>query len=288
MTKRNRGARVRLATLLWMPLLAACGGTSLQEEAELGAAYALEVRKEVRLITDPVAVQALNRLGNQLVSRADKTPRKYTFYLVDSPEVNAFALPGGHIFVNRGLVEGADQASEFAGVLGHEIAHVTERHGIEAMEKRRGAGALVSLVFILLGREPGVVEQIAIQAGGAAVFARYGRKAEREADQRAVETLPAAGYDPEGVATFFEYMLQQQERQPGLIDSWFASHPTSAERVQNARNIIRTLNVDTARLADDTREYQAFRARVRQLGGGRVPAGMERPAPAEDTGNPEW
>jgi predicted Zn-dependent protease len=271
--ERNRragpGRGVHPAWLLMLAAaLTACGGTSLQEEAKLGDAYAQEVKKEVRLITDPEAVATLNQLGNQLVARADKTARRYTFYLVDSPEVNAFAIPGGHIFVNRGLVDGADQASEFAGVLGHEIAHVTERHGIEAMEKRRGAGTLVSLVFILLGREPGVVEQIAIQAGGAAVFARYGRKAEREADQRAVQTLPAAGYDPEGVATFFEYMMQEQARQPSLFDSWFASHPTSQERVQNARAIIRTLNVDTARLADDTPEYQAFRARVRQLGGG--------------------
>lgn len=240
---------------------------SLQEEAELGAAYAAEVQRQVPLIRDPAAVASLNRLGDALAARADPTAREYTFYLVDSPEVNAFALPGGHIFVNRGLIESADQASEFAGVLGHEIAHVTERHGIEQMKKRRGAGALVTLVYMILGRDPGMVEQIAIQAGGAAVFARYGRQAEREADQRAIQTLPAAGYDPEGVATFFEEMLEQQARQPTLLDSWFASHPTSQERVQNARALIATLEVDRSRLADDTREYQAFRARVRRLGG---------------------
>jgi beta-barrel assembly-enhancing protease len=270
---RRRCGVVRRIGILLAPVLAACGGgVSLQEEAKLGAAYAAEIKKEVRLIQDPVAVQALNRFGDALAERADPTAREYTFYLVDSPEVNAFAIPGGHIFVNRGLIESADQASEFAGVLGHEIAHVTERHGIEQMEKRRGAGTIVSLVYILLGRDPGVVEQIAIQAGGAAVFARYGRQAEREADQRAVQTLPAAGYDPEGVATFFEYMLEQQSRQPGLLDSWFASHPTSQERVQNARTMIQTLNVDTSRLTDDTPEYQAFRARVRALSRAGLPA----------------
>jgi beta-barrel assembly-enhancing protease len=250
-----------------MPVLAACGGgVSLQEEAEIGAAYAAEVQREVTLIRDPEAVATLNRLGNQLAARADPTARRYTFYLVDSPEVNAFALPGGYIFVNRGLIESADQASELAGVLGHEIAHVTERHGIEQMKKRRGAGTLITVVYVLLGRDPGVVEQIAIEAGGAAVFARYGRKAEREADQRAVQTLPAAGYDPEGMATFFEDLLRQQAREPTLLDSWFSTHPTSQERVQNARAMIRTLDVDRSRLTDDTPEYQAFRARVRQLG----------------------
>lgn len=267
----NRRVGIRMGLLLLAPALAACGGgPSLREEAELGAAYAAEVRRQVPLVTDPVAVAALNRMGGRLASRADSTGREYTFYLVDSPEVNAFALPGGHIFVNRGLVETADQAAEFAGVLGHEIAHVTQRHGIEQMKKRRGAGTLITLVYVVLGRDPGVAEQIAIEAGGAAVFARYGREAEREADQRAVQTLPAAGYDPEGVATFFEDLLRQQAREPTLLDTWFSTHPTSQERVQNARAMICTLGVDHARLADDTPEYQAFRARVRRLG---APAG---------------
>jgi predicted Zn-dependent protease len=264
----SRTMEIRLALLLLAPALAACGGggVSLGEEAELGAAYAAEVQRQVPLVTDPAAVSTLNRLGRQLAARADSTGREYTFYLVDSPEVNAFALPGGHIFVNRGLVESADQASEFAGVLGHEIAHVTQRHGIEQMKKQRDAGTLVTLVYVILGREPGVAEQVAIEAGGAAVFARYGREAEREADQRAVQTLPAAGYDPEGVATFFEDLMRQQAREPTLLDTWFSTHPPSQERVQNARAHIRTLNVDAARLADDTPEYRAFRARVLQLG----------------------
>lgn len=260
-----RWSPLRLACMLLLPAVAACG-TSLREEAEIGAAFAAEVQREVPLIRDPQAVAALNRMGRQLAARADRTERQYTFYLVDSPEINAFAVPGGHIFVNRGLIENADQASELAGVLGHEIAHVTERHGIEQMKKRRGAGLLVTAVFILLGRDPGVVEQIAIQAGGAAVFARYGRKAEREADQRAVQTLPAAGYDPEGMATFFEDLLREQSRQPTLLDGWFSTHPTSEERVRNARAMIATMKVDRTRLTDDTPEYQAFRARVRQLG----------------------
>ena len=267
---RRSGRRgiVRSIALLLTPLLAACGGgVSMQEEAELGAAYAAEVQQQVPLIRDPETVATLNRLGDALAARADATGRDYTFYLIDSPEVNAFAIPGGHIFVNRGLVETADQASELAGVLGHEIAHVTERHGIEAMKKQRGAGTIVTLIYVILGREPGAVEQVAIQAGGAALFARYGREAEREADQRAIQTLPAAGYDPEGVATFFEALLEQQARQPGLLDTWFASHPTSQERVHNARALIATLPVDRSRLTDDTPEYQAFRARVRSLGG---------------------
>lgn len=265
-TTRRRG--IGRIALLAAPMLAACGGggVSLQEEARLGDAYAAEIQRQVPLIRDPGAVAELNRIGEQLAARADSTGRDYTFYLVDSPEVNAFAIPGGHIFVNRGLVETADQMSEFAGVLGHEIAHVTQRHGIEQMKKQQGAGTLVGLIYVILGREPGALERVAIEAGGAAVFAKYGREAEREADQRAIQTLPAAGYDPEGVATFFEELIEQQQRQPTLLDSWFASHPTSTERVQNARTLIGALQIDRTRLVDDTPQYQAFRARVRALG----------------------
>ena len=249
---------------------AGCGGSiGVEEEAELGAALAAQARKEVRLIEDPAAVGALNEIGRGLAEQADSTERRYTFYLVDSPEVNAFAIPGGHVFVNRGLIERADQLSELAGVLGHEIAHVTERHGIEQLEKQEKAGLLVGLIYFVLGREPGALEQVAIQGGGAALFAKYGRDAEREADQHAVRTLATAGYDPEGMATFFEDLLREQARRPTVVDEWFSSHPSSEERVRNARAMIQALGtLDESRLARDTPEYQRFRARVRQLGSG--------------------
>lgn len=248
----------------WVAALAACSGSiGLEEEAEIGNAYAAEVLQQVRLVEDPAAQTALDRLGEELAARADSTGRRYTFYLVDSPEVNAFAIPGGHIFVNRGLIRSADQLAELAGVLGHEIAHVTERHGLEQVEKRQRANLLVTLLYWLLDRQPGALEQVAIEGGGAAIFAKYGRDAEREADGHAVRTLARAGYDPEGVATFFEELLREQRRNPGRIDQWFASHPTSQERVQNTRAMIRQLGpLDRSRLVRDNAEYQRFRARV--------------------------
>ena len=255
-------------------LLGACSGRiGLDEEAQLGAEYAAEIRQQVRLIDDPQAVEALNRMGRGLATRADSTGRRYTFYLVDSPEVNAFAIPGGHVFVNRGLIEHADVVSELAGVLGHEIAHVTERHGLEQVEKQQGANIVLQLVYWVLDREPGALEQVVIQGGGAAVFAKYGRDAEREADQRAVVTLANAGYDPEGIATFFEELLREQREQPAAFDQWFASHPPSAERIQNARALIQGMGpLDRERMIRDTPEYQRFRKRVQSL--------PKRPAPA--------
>jgi predicted Zn-dependent protease len=261
----------RFATLLLGMLLPACAGEiGLEEEAEMGAAYAAQINQQTPLIRDPAAVSALNQLGRALAARADSTGRRYTFYLVDSPEVNAFAIPGGHVYVNRGLIEQADEVSELAGVLGHEIAHVTERHGLEQVEKQQDASLLLSLVYMLLGREPGWLEQVAIQGGGAAIFAKYGRDAEREADRKAVETLVASGYHPEGIATFFEELLRQQQRQPDLLDQWFSTHPTSGERVQDARALIQSMGpLEENRLARDTPEYQRFRARVQALGTGR-------------------
>lgn len=243
--------------------LGGCGGSiGIEEEEELGDDLAAQVGQEVRLIRDPEALATLNRIGTALASRADSTEREYQFHLVDSPEVNAFAIPGGHIFVNRGLVEHADNLAELAGVLGHEIAHVTERHGLEQVEKRQRTGILVSLVYLVLGREPGALEQIVIQGGGAAMFAKYGRDAEREADQRAVEIVRAAGYDPEGIATFFEELLQQQRTQPGGVEQWFSTHPTSDERVRNTRALIAAAGPPGGQPVRDTPEYQRFRERL--------------------------
>lgn len=263
-------ARTAALLLLALSLGACAGEIGPEEEAQLGNAYADQINGQVALIRDPQAVDALGRMGQALAQRADSTGRRYTFYLVDSPEVNAFAIPGGHVWVNRGLIDEADEAAELAGVLGHEIAHVTERHGLEQAEQRQRANLLVTLVYWILGREPGVLEQVAIEGGGAVVFAKYGRDAEREADQRAVHTVVAAGYHPEGIATFFEELLREQRRRPGHLEQWFATHPHSQERVDSTRALIRRLGeLDEERLARDGPEYQRLRARLQALGAGR-------------------
>jgi predicted Zn-dependent protease len=259
---------VRFAFLIGCALLGACADSvSLEKEARLGAAYAAEINRQLPLVHDPQTSAFLNQLGDALAERADPTGRDYTFYLVDSSEINAFAVPGGHIYVNRGLIERADEAAELAGVLGHEIAHVTERHGLEQVERQRQGNLLLNLLYMILGREPGLLEQVAIQGGGAALFARYGRGLEREADRRAVETLIAAGYHPEGIATFFEELLREQRDAPHLVEQWFSSHPTSRERIANTRSLISTQELgEEGTLVRDTREYQRFRSRVEALG----------------------
>ena len=266
-TLRPWSRAARFCAGLWLGLLSACGGgVSLEEEERLGDAYAAEISRELALIRDPGVLAELNRFGGALAAQADSTGRDYSFYLVDSPDVNAFAIPGGHIFVNRGLIERADASSELAGVLGHEIAHVTERHGIEQLDKQRSANLFLSILYTVLGRQPGLLEQVAIQGGGAAVFAKYGRDAEREADRRAVEMVTAAGYHPEGVAAFFEELMRQQQRQPGLVEKWFSTHPLTDERVRSTRAAIEAMRIPgESRLIRDDPQYQRFRREVAAL-----------------------
>jgi beta-barrel assembly-enhancing protease len=247
--------------------LTGCSGSiGVDEEEQLGDEYAAEIRQQVPVIDDAASLAYIQEIGLQLIAPTDDSGRDYTFYLVDSPEINAFAIPGGHVFVHTGLVERADELSEFAGVLGHEIAHVVERHGIEQVERQQQGNMVLGLIYMLLGRQPDLLEQVVIQGGGAAIFAKYGRDAEREADQRAVQMLVSAGFHPEGMATFFEELMLESRRSPILVEQIFSTHPTSEERIENARATIETLGeLQEESLLRDTPEYQQFRARVASL-----------------------
>ena len=250
-----------------LAVLTGCSSSiGVQEEEQLGDEYAAEIRQQVPVINDPAAVAYIEQIGLQLIAPSDDSGRDYTFYLVDSPEINAFAIPGGHVFVHTGLIERADELSEFAGVLGHEIAHVVERHGIEQVERQQQGNMVLGLVYMLMGRQPDLLEQVVIQGGGAAIFAKYGRDAEREADQRAVQMLVSAGYHPEGMATFFEELMLESRQSPMLVEQIFSTHPTSAERIENARATIETMGeLQEETLLRDTPQYQQFRARIASL-----------------------
>ena len=187
--------------------------------------------------------------------------------MVNSDAVNAFAIPGGHVYINRGTIERADNMSELAGVLAHEIGHVAERHGIEQIQRAQNANTLVGVLYgVLLRRPPSGVERAGIQVGGSAVFAGYSRDAEREADRVAVPYLVRTGINPNGLATFFEELMAENRRNPSRVEQWFSTHPMSQERVANTRAIIQaTPGSNNANLTTDTRDFQSFRARVRSL-----------------------
>jgi beta-barrel assembly-enhancing protease len=239
---------------------------TVQEEVQLGQQLSAQLAQELPLVQDGPVVQYINQLGNSIAQRAD--PRiRYSFYVVNAPEVNAFAVPGGHIYVNRGLIERSQNMSELAGVLAHEVAHVAHRHGIEQWRRAQQANTGLALVYgILLGRAPGGLEQVGLQLGGAAVFAGYSRDAEREADATAIQYLVATGIHPRGLVTMFETLMAERQRNPGSVEQWFATHPTTQERVNNTQAAINRLPAATLQgLTTNTQAFAEFRTRVSRL-----------------------
>lgn len=238
---------------------------STQQEVALGADYSRQINRQLPLLNDGATLSYVNQIGQQLAAIADPRGIRYNFYVVNSDVVNAFALPGGYVYINRGIIERADNLSEFAGVLAHEIGHVAERHSIEQLQRAQNANLGLNVLYgVLLGRAPSGVEQAGIQVGGSAVFAGYTRDAEREADRVGVNYMVRAGYNPIGLATFFEELLSMQQRQPSRVEQWFSTHPTTTERVANTRAIIAATPGGQGGTTD-TRAFQNFRSRVTSL-----------------------
>lgn len=250
--------------------VAAAGGCApaitTQQEVQLGAQQAAQINRQLPLVRDAAINRYINDLGRSIARHADPRGIRYTFYVVDSEQINAFAIPGGHVYVNRGLIERADNLSELAGVLGHEVAHVSERHGIEQWQRAQNANLGLSVLYgVLLGRQPGTVERVGIQAGGAAVFASYGRDAEREADLRGVEYVTRAGIHPRGMVTFFQELLAERQRNPSRLEQWFSTHPLTEERIANTSRAIDAMSLEGRNLTVNTRAFDQFRSRVRAL-----------------------
>lgn len=244
-----------------------CANTvSTQQEVQLGAQHARQINQQLPIVRDAAVHRYINELGNTIAQRVDSRGINYTFYVVNSDVVNAFALPGGHIYINRGLITRTANLSELAGVLGHEIAHVVERHGLEQMAKAQQANLGLSVLYgVLLGRQPSTVEQVAIQGGGTAVFAGYTRDAEREADAQAVHYMVAAGIHPQGLVSMFETLMQERQRNPSGVAAWFSTHPGTEERITNVQRDIAALPAGSLNgLATDNRAFQQFRQRVSQ------------------------
>jgi predicted Zn-dependent protease len=240
---------------------------STQQEVAIGADYSRQINRQLPMLNDQATNNYVNQIGQQLAQIADPRGIRYHFYVVNSDVVNAFALPGGYVYINRAIIERADNVSELAGVLAHEIGHVAERHSIEQLQRAQNANLGLNVLYgVLLGRTPSGVEQAGIQVGGSAVFAGYTRDAEREADAVAVGYMMRAGYNPRGLPSFFEELLELQRRQPGRVEQWFATHPTTQERVANTQAAIaRTPGANASNLVTDTRAFQNIRARVASL-----------------------
>lgn len=238
-------------------------GGSQQKEIALGRQLALEVEQTAKMVDDPIVTEYINRVGQNLVLHSDaKIP--FTIKVIDSDEVNAFALPGGYFFVNRGLILAADNEAELAGVMAHEIAHVAARHAMENQGKLQAInyGLLATIVF-----GGGIASTVAQNAGGFGQllsFLKFSRNAEKEADSLGVQYLYAAGYDPAGMATMFEKLNEKNKKKPGTLAKIFSSHPQSLDRRDESLELISRFP-DKEEYVISTSEFQRVKGHLMRL-----------------------
>ena len=231
---------------------------SLEQEWEMRDDFKKEVAKEFTLVRDRKALQYINRLGMQLVAETNMAEREWDFGIVKDDSLNAFNLPGGLVYINTGLIESADSIDQLVGVLSHEIAHGTGRHGTQLMTRQIGYSTIAS---ILLGEDPGAMKELLAGVVGAGILNDYSRDAEREADRNGFRTMVRAGYNPGGMTAFFKKLLELQARTPSHVERFFSSHPITRERIDSIEEMRKT--VTATGLTHDTPEYQRFRKQIR-------------------------
>jgi predicted Zn-dependent protease len=257
---------------------------SLEKEVALGRQIAAEIDKENKFIDDPVITEYVNRVGQNLVIHSDaKVP--FTIKVVDSDEVNAFALPGGFFYVNKGLILAADNEAELAGVMAHEIAHVAARHAVENQTKASllEYGALAGSIF--LGGIPGLIFQNTAGLGLLASFMKFNRNAEAEADKLGVQYLYAAGYDPSGLATMFEKLAAKNKKKPGFIAKAFSTHPQPPDR-RDATLALVARFPEREEYVVSTSEFQRVKARLMRLSNARATTAGDLSGKDRDDGAP--
>jgi predicted Zn-dependent protease len=238
---------------------------SLDKQVAMGHQYAQQVEHGAKMVTDPVVTEYINRIGQNLVRNSDaKVP--FTIKVIDTDEVNAFALPGGFFYVNSGLILAADNEAELAGVMAHEIGHVAACH--VAREQTRGN--IVNLASIPLIFVPGgwaVYEgtQAALGIGVPLTFMKFSRNFEAEADFLGMEYMYKAGYDPQSFISFFEKIEAQEKKKPGTLAKAFASHPMTPDRVAAAQNEMRTVLPPRDEYIVNTSEFDQVKGRLASL-----------------------
>ncbi len=245
---------------------AAQAGFSAGEERRLGESIMREIRSDRSYYDDAEAVDYINTLGSRLVTRGSDTRQDFEFFLINDNQINAFALPGGFIGINTGLILSSQSESEVASVLAHEIAHVTQRH-IARLINQQKQSQLMSLaslaVAILAARSNSQVTEAAIafgQAGAMQNQLNFTRANEQEADRIGVQILERAGYDPHAMPTFFERLQRATRLYEGGAPSYLRSHPLTYERLADVQNRVQGIPY---RQIQDSLEFQLIRAKFR-------------------------
>ncbi len=253
--------------LVLATLLVGCIGE--EREQQLGDELAAELNLSLPLVSDDAVLFHIAEVGSRIVEVSDRPEQEYTFYLVNSDIVNAFSLPGGHIYLTRALLERTESAAELAGVIAHEVAHVAARHGVRRLEREMRSGSLITAMYeIFLGGEPALLDNPAVRLSEQLGSGLHSRSDEREADRHAVRYLVQAGYSPEAYISFLQTIAEDDEDAPAAAE-WFSTHPSTDSRIALAREKIETLEgaVDKERAGsqDDRAAHRAFLVRLSLL-----------------------
>jgi predicted Zn-dependent protease len=236
---------------------------SLEKEIALGKQLAQEVERQAKIIDDPIIAEYVNRVGQNLVRNSDaKVP--FTIKVLDSEEVNAFALPGGFFFVNSGLILKTDTEAELAGVMAHEIAHVAARHGTRQATR----GELINIGTIPLIFMGGWTGYIIRQGAGLAIpmgFLQFTKAFEKEADYLGLQYLYKSGYDPTAFVDFFEKIQTLEKKKPGTMAKVFSTHPMTDDRIKSAQTEIEKILVAKPEYVVNTSEFNDVKGRLNML-----------------------
>lgn len=243
---------------------------SEQEEIRLGEELHKQLQKEQRIVRDPELVGYVQRLGERLARVSKRPDLDYRFFIIEDPTVNAFALPGGYVYVHTGLLATVESESELASVLGHEIGHIVARHGLKNFKRAQKYQFIVGLVNLGVGAIGGEgasarVGQTISQLLAAGIFTKHSRDAEREADFLGLHTMYAAGYDPRGMISMFEKLERLSRQNPDLLGFVFRTHPPASERIRNTQAEITDHLALDPRLVRDTPAFSVMKRRLREL-----------------------
>jgi len=233
---------------------------SLDKEIALGRQYSAQIERQLKLVNDPVVTEYVNRVAQNIVRNSDaKVP--FTVKVVDSDEVNAFALPGGFLYVNTAVLTAADEEAELAGVLAHEIAHVAARHAAESMSKQNAVG-LASIGLVFVGGAAGVGAREAAGLGIPLTFLKFTRSQEAEADYLGAQYMWKAGYDPSAMLSFFEKLQAKEKANRATVSTLFTDHPPTAARITAIKKEIETILPDRGQYTLTTSEFDSVKARL--------------------------
>jgi predicted Zn-dependent protease len=236
---------------------------STETEIKIGRAYSAEIDKSVKFITDPQVAEYVNRIGQKIVQNSDcKVP--FTIKIIDSDEINAFALPGGFFYINSGVLSNAGEEAELAGVMAHEIAHVCAHHAVRQMT-RTSYAQLSSMPLIFIGGWTGYGVYEVASIGVPASFLKFSREFESQADYLGVQYMYRAGYDPQALIRYFERVQALEKGKPGMVSKAFAGHPQTPERIKRSQQEIARILPPRAQYTVNAAEFNDVKARLERI-----------------------